>query len=54
MNASPMQSHRLIQPGKPRKSEGWEKIYVAAFGTGALNLPLVIFPQQNFEFLQLP
>jgi hypothetical protein len=25
---------RLFQPGKPRKSEGWEKIYVASFGAG--------------------
>jgi hypothetical protein len=33
-----------LQPGKPRKSEGWEKIYVAAFGAGALStyLPLVV------------
>ena len=25
-----------FQPGKPRKSEGWEKIYVVSFGAGAL------------------
>ena len=27
----------LFQPGKPRKSEGWEKIYVASFGAGAFS-----------------
>jgi hypothetical protein len=25
----------FFQPGKPRKSEGWEKIYVASFGAGS-------------------
>jgi hypothetical protein len=33
-------NHSLFQPGKPRKSEGWEKIYVASFGAGALSSSL--------------